>query len=179
MNTPFYKIVGFLFFAFWFTSFQMNEDKIYWSEDRPLTFNDFKGEPTMRQVAALSYCGIKFNSCYSAKYPTYEVFAYFEPKNSWAWKNYRYPYVIKHEQLHFDIAEIYARKLRKYFAENKVPIWQAKRVYQSIYHDYEGFQELYDERTKHGTDNAKQKEWAESITNELHALDDFSAYKCY
>ncbi len=154
------------------------QSKIFWKADRPLTFSDFKGEPTHRRIAALSYCGIRFNSC-NSRNPTYEVQAYFEPHNSWAWKNYRYSYVIKHEQLHFDIAEIYARKLRKYFAKYQVPLSQAKSVYQEFYQEFEAFQEEYDEETRHGTNDSQQKKWDDKIAQLLEDYQEYAVDTCY
>ncbi len=175
----FYWVILICIFGFQASALKSQNSKIYWNENTQLEFSDFRGYPTYRSAAAMSYCGIKYNSCGISKNPTYSVSAYFEPKNSWVWSNYKYDYVINHERLHFDIAEIYARKLRKYFAENQVSIRNSKRVYQQFFKAYEQFQNTYDEATQHGTNKKKQSEWKEKIKNELHQLNRFAENRCY
>lgn len=155
------------------------QDRIYWVENQSLSFDDFWAEPTIRKVAALSYCGIQFYSCRYRKTPTYRVRAYFEPSQSWSWKNYRYNYVLKHEQLHFDIAELFTRKIRKYFKENAIPIENAVEEYQKFYNQYIDYQQLYDDETHHGTSDLSQKNWEEKIKTELNDLIDFKEDVCY
>lgn len=45
-----------------------------------------------------------------------DVYAYFSPRQSWYHKDMADDHLLSHEQLHFDITELYARKLRKKIA---------------------------------------------------------------
>ncbi len=69
---------------------------------------------------------------------------------------------INHEQGHFDIAEIYARKLRKEFLENvkteKDYQLKFKLIYQVMYGEFLDYQNYYDNITKRGTNAEKQNE---------------------
>ncbi len=176
----FIKHISFIFFMFFgVANLEIKaQSKIYWQADRPLEFSDFKAKPTHGRIAALSYCGIKYNSCPNQRY-SYEVSAFFEPYNSWAWKNYQYSYVIQHERRHFDIAEIYSRKLRKYFAEHEVPYRKANAVYEKYYEEFEAYQNLYDQETHHGTHDSHQAKWNQKIAQELENLENFAEDKCY
>lgn len=175
-----YNIKISLFFLFFcLLSFVYSQDRIYWQEDKKLEFSDFQDTPNIRRVAALSYCGIQFYSCKYRTEPTYRVRAYFDPKKSWSWSNYRYPYVIKHEQLHFDIAELYAREIRKYFQTHPIKVQNAVEEYQKFYNKYIETQELYDSETQHGTLDKEQERWQESISEQLKNLQAYSEDVCY
>ena len=157
------------------------QDKIFWNENTSLKWEDFQAKPNIKKVAALSYCGIQFYSCEEStrRNPVYRIRAYFMPSKSWSWSNYRYSYVLKHEQLHFDIAELYTRKIRKYFSENLVKMENAVIEYQSIFNEYTDYQELYDEETHHGTKDHKQKDWELSIQSQMKELEMFKEDVCY
>ena len=75
--------------------------------------------------------------------------------------------LLNHEQLHFDIAELYARKIRKRFSELKT----AKEKRFSMYWDEYNvlwkacrlLQKQYDIETNHGAKKAENEAWIEKI----------------
>lgn len=90
------------------------------------------------------------------------------------------PYALNHEQKHFDLCEVYARKIRQKLAEKdftKVKDTQAEvsKIYNRLMADYAKEQEKFDKETEHGINAAKQKLWDEKIATMLAELEDYSS----
>ena len=88
-------------------------------------------------------------------------------------------YVLKHEQLHFDICELYARKLRKMISDKDFK--KVSNVMQTIQNMYNKAsqdcfkeEEKYDNDTNHGLNAAKQQVWADDVKKQLTELDAYS-----
>jgi hypothetical protein len=161
--------------------FREYEKQIAWSSARKLVWEDFKGIPdnsnTAKNIAAQTNCGFQFNTYYPTLFgkPKLAVDNIFNCKLSWvreAQKNQQG--LLAHEQAHFDLCEIYARKLRKEFAEAKMPAasidYEALHIFKKVSADYIRQQDLYDEETNHGLNTMKQNEWIKQIANELQEL---------
>ena len=96
-----------------------SEDSMAWNESRKLTWNDFKANPKPKSnAAALTASGITFG--YSVKTSgqriidfSVSVEAHFYPDKSWYLKDKGNAHILKHEQLHFDITELYTRKFKE------------------------------------------------------------------
>src|SRR4030095_9396044 len=88
-------------------------DEIRWIQRQTLAYNDFKGSvPENTPWAALTSTYIYFTyGTTNGKLTSYHVYAAFRKNESWIkTKNEN---VLSHEQLHFDIAEAFSRKLYK------------------------------------------------------------------
>src|SRR5690606_10163074 len=70
---------------------------------------------------ALSTVGIIRDCTYDNGILTARIEAVFSPENSSAKAKDKKPEVLGHEQLHFDISELFARKLRKRIRESRFP----------------------------------------------------------
>ena len=85
-----------------------------------------------------------------------------------------------HEQGHFDIAEIFARRLNKQMSEyvfNKNTFKDdLKKIYMSLTSEKDSFQNRYDEETNHSINKEKQSEWLKKIEGFLKELKAFSNY---
>lgn len=98
----------------------VKEDFILWQENKKLKIQDFKAEnkdtiKVNRQqfLGAISAIRIEYSSFQRNKnsVPDFSIKTYFDPNESWMLlKN---DYVLQHEQIHFDLTELYARKMRK------------------------------------------------------------------
>ena len=90
-------------------------------------------------------------------------------------------WLLAHEQLHFDIAELYGRKIRKKMQALITEGEQSKSkyidVFNGLFEAYEARQALYDEETKHSADSLKQCAWKRQICAELSELCDFRVEK--
>jgi hypothetical protein len=110
----------FIFLVFGMTthSFTQSDSIIRWSPDRKLTYSDFIGQrPTAEMshdnidtLAAIS-CSIRY--VLDTKNGKWFVRAYAFVNLRKSWMDVKIPYVLKHEQGHFDITEIYSRRFEK------------------------------------------------------------------
>ncbi len=152
-----------------------------WSPDRKLTWEDFKGKTDRRldsNVAARSSCrfGIRVDTS-NAPNVTVVVTNEFIRHQSSVRPERKTPALLAHEQLHFDLCEVYARILRKRLADTQLSLHNANRVatdiFLEVYKTYKERQWAYDEETHHGLEPVPQQHWAHGIEKELAAL---SAY---
>lgn len=98
----------------------VKDEFILWQENKKLKIQDFKVEnkdtvKVNRQqfLGAISAIRIEYSSFQRNKnsVPEFSIKTYFDPNESWMLlKN---DYVLQHEQIHFDLTELYARKMRK------------------------------------------------------------------
>ena len=83
-----------------------------------------------------------------------------------------------HEQLHFDITELYARIFRKQLTENIKSVRDLSKIKgmgKQILSDWDKEEDLYDRETEHSINEAKQKEWILNIRQRLDELKDFAS----
>ena len=98
----------------------VKDDFILWQENKKLKIQDFRADnkdtvKVNRQqfLGAISAIRIEYSSFQRNKnsVPDFSIKTYFDPNESWILlKN---DYVLQHEQIHFDLTELYARKMRK------------------------------------------------------------------
>lgn len=151
------------------------EEGMLWHADRRLKWSDFRGKiPPAAKPAATTASGISYK--YSANLIhhevelDFEVNAYFYPNESWYKPTICDDIVLSHEQLHFDISELFARKmrarlLRTSFSDNvKVEI---RKIYQETLKELKDFQEQYDWETNFSRNTEKQLEWNRKIAKAL------------
>lgn len=166
------------------TSFQNNDNVIVWSKTRKLTWNDFQGKISndktyevinvykeSEEDAARSRVAIAlYYQCEGSK-ANHTVRAEFEKNNSWYYAKHKTEAALSHEQLHFDITELYARKLRAKLASMKNPCDKSSvgTVYQANENAFVEFVKQYDIETSHGVNKQKQSEWAAKVQNLLSA----------
>lgn len=176
---------------------------IPWDEDRPLSWDDFEGEPDEgSEYHANTGYGIDFDYEYGVgenEDGCYIVFrinatAYFNKTSSWV-KGERGEDLLKHEQKHFDIAEIYKRKLIEKFEEEyedkQFPCpesegggapteeemnAEAERIMSELFNEImdemEQKQDEYDRETDHGQNPQEQQEWCDWVEEQLSEDDD-------
>ena len=153
-------------------------DILYWDEDYRLTWDDFEGTPRYdyEHISALTSSGIiYYKGCKDGKI-IYKVQSYFEKNESWVKAEALTDHHLRHEQLHFDITELYARKLRKRLSEKNFQCGQ-----EAEFEDFVGkfldnwhmMQQAYDANSRHSMDREVQKNWYYKVAMELSLLDDF------
>src|ERR1700743_1907283 len=97
-------------------SFTAKSQLIKWYADKPLTWADFKG-PVNESIPHQAYTHCRFNytshwSKRDGKYTfNFKMGSGFDPEASWCRPGKQTEPLLKHEQLHFDIHELYARKM--------------------------------------------------------------------
>lgn len=175
------KLILYVLILFIFTSITnainskiQDDNKILWTSERKLIWADFKGI-----VPATTEPFVVAITCYSIKVKydftddgvlNYKIENYFFKNESWTITSENS--VLAHEQLHFDIAELYARKIRKSFDSLKIKknydIETFKEIYHSKIKKCDDYQSLYDSEVTGNTIN--QKKWNKKINCELLKL---------
>jgi hypothetical protein len=158
---------------------EKNEELIPWSASRKLVWSDYKAKPDPNSDAAAStttYLGIEYNMRNNSF--GYKITCSFSKNRSWGL--HQNDHILGHEQGHFDIAEIYARKLNKQMSQykfNKNSYQQdLTKIYQGILKEKEDFQNLYDAETNHSINKTKQAEWLTRISSLLEEYKSFAGY---
>lgn len=180
------NLTGILFFVIVYSlnSFsQERKEKIRWQEDRPLSWEDFKAEPDdSTSYSANTNSGITYNWDYSTATGrpvlNHEVSSNFYPKLSWVKDVEDKEYLLAHEQLHFDISELHARKLRKALAEYEIGRnirLDLKRIYNKIETERSLMQKQFDKQTQHSENRKAEMRWRELVAKELEKLKKYSS----
>ncbi len=154
------------------------EEGLPWREEWRLTWEDFKGGvPMGAQAAATTASGISYS--YQAEWQgrgdvqvVFDVKAHFYPTESWYRPSVCDDHILNHEQLHFDIAEIFARKLRQRLESKKYTRnikSEVKEIYQQTVRDLSKFQKQYDRETNFSRNRENQLLWNELIGKMLNA----------
>jgi hypothetical protein len=86
-------------------------------------------------------------------------------------------YLLNHEQIHFDMGEVFCRKMRKQYKEKPFPnstfAQEASKLYNKILKEYNDEQKLYDKETNHSINKEKQAAWDIKVANQLKELEKF------
>ena len=156
-----------------------DEELLEWNASRKLTWNDYKASPDPESDAAASttsYLAIEYNITSNSF--GYKIQSRFSKSLSWGL--HKTEYILSHEQGHFDIAEIFARKLNKKMSEyrfNKRTYQQdLNKIYNDILDEKEKLQNDYDKETNHSIKKEKQAEWLKKIEKMLEAYKEFDGY---
>lgn len=135
---------------------------------RVLSLSDFKGYPTTTNAALTKSVINVVTSETNGKY-TYYVECYFVPDESFI--RVKRSDVLRHEQLHFDITELYARKMRSLATQYQECNKQQNALFQvetdKIRAQWQSTQIQYDRETQHSINVAEQQRWEREIKNKL------------
>ncbi len=155
------------------------EEMMEWDAAKRLTWADYKANPDPESDAAAStttYLSIEYNI--SSNKFSYNIKSLFSKDRSWG--RHRSKYILGHEQGHFDIAEIFARKLHKEMSEYKFNkrTYQKdlKKIYEKVTKEKEETQNKYDEETRHSINRRLQAEWLTKIEEMLLEYEEWSDY---
>lgn len=147
------------------------EEAILWSPEYRLSWEDFKGNPPASgRVAATTASGISY---YFSSTETngvmdvdFTVRTYFYPQKSWYIPEICNEVILSHEQLHFDIAEMFARKMREQLEATRFTSnikAEVREIYQQINKELAEFQRLYDKETDFSRNVAQQRAWNDAV----------------
>jgi hypothetical protein len=163
------------------TLLQGQNNEIEWTSNYRLVYDDFKGgipgnEP--KTTKALTYSVIDLDVKQVGQEIHTYIRTYFKYYNSWMRPESRTDYTLKHEQGHFDITEIYSRKLRKKLMGLKVKRKggdkQILSIAKKLIKQHLKYQAKYDKDTGFAIKEKNQAEWIIKIAKELKELE---AYK--
>lgn len=150
-----------------------------WCYHRTLSWDDFWGapDPYSRYSAISSTYLQEKHKCEANNKFTYSVKSVFVKTASWS-TDKKSASLLHHEQIHFDLTELHARKLRKLFADLPYPCYLPTKVVKykidSLYDELEKAHRFYDRDTYHGLYSSKQEKWDNLVAMGLQSLDDFA-----
>lgn len=158
-------------------------DAVAWSATRRLSWTDFQGiAPTRGDESALTAYSLFHGATCTGRSFEFRVIAAFLPRQSWvrpavvanATTSSR---TLRHEQTHFDLSEVHARRMRRYFAELFEPCMKTTEelgaLAQRFVRDEGAAQRKYDEETGNGRVAKKQAEWEAEVGRQLASLGKF------
>ena len=153
---------------------------LLWNEFYKLQWGDFQGEADKNSFGdAGTAVQIKATPFLVRRQVRYDVAAFFNRKKSWV--RDRSVSLLAHEQLHFDIAELYARKIRKKIRDlQRRDVNNIKEYNAAIQHlllESNKADEQYDLETLHGALSRKQAAWRDKVKQELAHLKDYKKIK--
>lgn len=158
---------------------QAESDTIYWSPCYKLKWDDFKGTPdTPSKYGAVSRPGIKYYLSANEDSFNVRVICFFIKSKSWS-KLKSSDTLLMHEQIHFDIAELFARKLRKAFAEYKFNYATVGKDIDKLFllnkQERAKMDTLYDKETDFSRNRKQQLLWNKKIKPELDKLKKYAS----
>lgn len=157
-----------------------NEDEmIPWRNQRKLSWEDFLSSP-QKQGEAVASTSTSLGISYQVKNGelTYTITCNFSKKKSWGLL--KTDYILAHEQAHFDITELHARKLYEALYNYEFNPDTFKKdiasIYEKIVAQKEEMQQAYDRETDHSRRKITQNNWLEKIDSMLWDTEPFAAY---
>ncbi|MEC5158666.1 hypothetical protein [Chryseobacterium sp. MP_3.2] len=180
------KLLALFFFIFALSFIQsqmLKGDELLWSHSRKLTAEDFQ----IKKVD--SFTPLKSTFILSWELNGFGVFnknfnknitnkfiksASIIDENSTILADY-----LEYQQTSFDMAEIYARKMREDLFLNKSKLWKgfdfASEILKIRLNEYYKVQAMMDSQTNSGTEKAKLEYWKEIIAAELLKTEQFNS----
>lgn len=145
---------------------------IYYSKERPLIWSDFKGAPQLQgRSAAITVSGFGYTAgIYRSDEQNtihIKVYCFFDKEKSWVKPDRKTPYVLKHEQLHFDISYLATLEFVKKVRETRFTDKNYKTLLPALYDEgvkaMHRMQDEYDTDTRNGLEPDVQKQWNERL----------------
>ena len=147
---------------------------IEWSESRPLEWKDY----TYRRIRlkgsmALTMVKHSVKGYLRNGLPEFEIKVLFRKPNSWTSDTTNLE-LLGHEQLHFDIAELYRRKIEAEIIklqqkkEKKAGVYKAE--IKRILDEFNVYSRRYDRESNHGKNKLEQAKWKEQVASSLEKV---------
>lgn len=166
-----------IFFYIICVFFNFQSETVLWNTERRLQWEDFQGVPPINRGVKVAVSSVKINvkrqQYYEGDTPDYIVKSFFDKKKSWTITNSEKS--LLHERLHFDITEVYSRRIRcqlkalKEADEKDVNIYKA--IYRKLLKEHGETQKRYDNEVYFS--KTKQQEWVDRIAKELEELKEY------
>lgn len=146
-------------------------DTLIWDESYRLQWTDFKGKTPNSDFAAESNCMFNYIAREEVSNGKMTLFVNFDAcfikASSWVREGKELDSLLLHEQLHFNICEVHARKFKtklKSLVLNPIHLaTQVKEVFDEEWKAYVQTQADYDEQTQHGLIRDQQMMWQKKV----------------
>lgn len=152
---------------------------IEWSDTLYLKWSDYK----YRSSRGKKYPSMALTSVFhsvrggmKAGKPNFQVKVLLVKEDSWTSDSMNI-HLLAHEKLHFDIAEVYGRKIRKQIAilgnRGSKDLSEYKRYIKYFLNEFKRTSLEYDKETEHGQDFQVQLKWFNVVSSELQRLHEY------
>jgi len=156
------------------------EPLVKWDAENKISWENFNVKDTNDRFAAEANTFFKANFYLKNDSVFCQVVTYLNAHRSWRKPFMKLDeYAIKHEQMHFDITEIFARKIRKELIDSAVNEQGVEKIYFAHSKACREFQQLYDNETRHSLDKKHQEQWNKKIRKLLLSLNDYKERAIY
>ncbi|MCV6628708.1 MAG: hypothetical protein OIF50_02500 [Flavobacteriaceae bacterium] len=166
---------------FWICSFSLfffpsseREKAIDWKKEQKLLWKNYCAHPNHKaRAVALTSCGItyEFEAYMDPRFDFVtvdsKIKASFYPEKSWVKKGQASEAILEHEQLHFDLTEIYADKFRRIVAGTQFSSnvkEEMQSIFLSIKKELDSVQTFYDLETNFSRNRINQELWERKVT---------------
>lgn len=155
------------------------ETTIYYDKNKPLRWDDFKGEPNIdSRSVAVTTSGFGYVASMVRNSEKQEikidVYCHFDKSKSWVKKEAKRDDILRHEQLHFDLSYLAASRFKKRLEQYHFTNVNYKTILPQMYREELDWlnetQKDYDFETRHGLDEEAQALWEEKVKKELASL---------
>jgi hypothetical protein len=153
-------------------------DSIYYSVNRPLTWNDFQSKTGNKKYDAEVYPTFGYEErneiINGIVNISMQIKVYLPKSASWVKDGKQNSYSLNHEQRHFDIAKLVAEHFKRKIKQEGLLVTnfdgQINVDYLEAYRELHTLQKQYDDETRHGVDELAQQLWNTRIDKELKEL---------
>lgn len=156
-------------------------EAIVWNANQSLVWQDFKATPIDNAPeAAMTASSIEISYHTKGNAISWTVNVKFFPYLSWSKEDKQNDYILKHEQLHFDITELYGRLLRKELTakiKTAKDVKLIKTIQKKTLQKWQIEQNKYDAETQHSILEDKQLMWNKNIEERLLLTQEFASSK--
>jgi len=151
---------------------------IYYTPDKNLSWIDFRGTPIESRAAAVTVSGFGYKANINTRNGkgqlNISVYCYFNKNKSWVRPGRTIPYILNHEQHHFNISYIASRifidKLQStVFTVSNYNIL-IPRIYNEACEIMNNMQNEYDGQTKNGQLKDIQSKWNELLDQKISTI---------
>ncbi len=152
---------------------------IEWSDTLYLKWSDYEYRPEKapkRGSMALTSVFHSVRGGIEDGKPNFQVKVFLVKDDSWTSDTLNLP-LLAHEKLHFDLAELYGRKIRKeieILGKRKVTdLSEYKRYIKFLLNDFKNVSLAYDKETEHGRKPQSQEKWLSFVLSEMQRLHEY------
>ena len=151
-------------------------DTIYYSWQHPLSWDDFKGTPDLKNPAgAVTASGYAYNAGIVRDndeiFIKISIYTFFVKHESWKKSIINDPYHLIHEQHHFDISRLGAEDFYNKLTHTEITAANYKtligNLFDKSYNENIALQEKYDNETQHSIKTREQLAWNQLIEKEI------------
>lgn len=156
---------------------KVSDDTLHWNANTPLTWSDFKGEPTdggrlQGQIICLNLGGFQRQSAHHEI--QFNMVSVFDRLNSWMPEEKQTNAALSYFQVMFNIYELHGRKMREAFALSRSANdpdaeFQEKYSYSGVNRTKE--LNKFKQETKMGLDTTALQTWKTNVEEQLKALE--------